>query len=202
MGETCPKNFFNPLLNIFFWKKHDFFLLARFFVPATHIFSPFSAMLLKSVFCFSHEWLKISQIQQFYHTVLFPTRLHVHQRMNANGTSTKWFIFLKQEYNEHNAYDRYLHYCWPMHNILILCIVVPWSRGGVIFLAFRHLAMSSHLPCPDSTDALCSPLGARPPSPLPIWRPFPWGPHALPFGGPEQVFPIYITTLFVYWRCG
>ncbi len=28
--------------------------------------------------------------------VLFPTRLHVHQRMNANGTSTKWFIFLKQ----------------------------------------------------------------------------------------------------------
>ncbi len=30
------------------------------------------------------------------HQVVFPTRLHVHQRMNANGTSTKWFIFLKQ----------------------------------------------------------------------------------------------------------
>jgi hypothetical protein len=29
-------------------------------------------------------------------SVLFLTRLLVHQRMNANGNSTKWFIFLKQ----------------------------------------------------------------------------------------------------------
>jgi hypothetical protein len=33
---------------------------------------------------------------KYFMYYMFPTRLHVHQRMNANGTSTKWFIFLKQ----------------------------------------------------------------------------------------------------------
>jgi hypothetical protein len=40
--------------------------------------------------------------------LLFPTLLHAHQRMNANGTSTKWFIFLKQEYNELHSCNGYV----------------------------------------------------------------------------------------------
>jgi hypothetical protein len=48
---------------------------------------------------------------------------------------------------------------------LTLCMIIPWSRDGVVFLAFGHFAMSSHLPCPGSTDAHCPPLGARGPRP-------------------------------------
>jgi hypothetical protein len=33
------------------------------------------------------QYLKIEAMKRL--TLLFPTRLHVHQRMNANGTSTK-----------------------------------------------------------------------------------------------------------------
>jgi hypothetical protein len=48
---------------------------------------------------------------------------------------------------------------------LTLCMIVPSSRDGVIFLAFGHFAMSSHLRCPDSTDAHCPLLGAQGPRP-------------------------------------
>ncbi len=46
---------------------------------------------------------------------MFPTRLHVHQRMNANGTSTKWLFSWNNNTMKYNAYDEYLHYCWSMH---------------------------------------------------------------------------------------
>jgi hypothetical protein len=63
---------------------------------------------------------------------VFPTRLHVHQRMNANGTITKWFIFLKQSSNEYNVTeDIYtLSSCWlcTLTHSVHACILKPW-RG-------------------------------------------------------------------------
>jgi hypothetical protein len=63
--------------------------------------------------------------------------------------------------------------CWPCTLTLTMCMVVLWSRDGVVFLASKHLVTSSHLPCPDSTDAHWPPLGARVPHPyngIPSYR--------------------------------
>ncbi len=87
-------------------------------------------------------------------------------------------------------------YCWPCTLTLTLCMIVPWSRDGVVFLASTHLVTSSHLPCPDSTDAHRPPLGAQVPPP-PKWRPFPQGPRTLPFQGPEQ-FNIRMKLVALY----
>ncbi len=46
-----------------------------------------------------------------------------------------------------------LHYCCLMHNDTYSVLIVPWSRDGAVFLVLNHFAMSSLLPCPDSTDA-------------------------------------------------
>ncbi len=63
-------------------------------------------------------------------------------------------------------------YCWLCTLTLTLCMIVPWSCDGVVFLASTHLATSSLLPCPDSTVAHRPPLGAPVPPP-PKWRPSP-----------------------------
>ncbi len=48
--------------------------------------------------CLGQIWTTLFHWQNAtkIHVYLFPTRLFVHHRMNANGNSTKWFIFLKQ----------------------------------------------------------------------------------------------------------
>jgi hypothetical protein len=55
---------------------------------------------------------------------------------------------------------------------LTLCMIISWSRDGAIFFVLSHFAMSSLLPCPDSTDAHHPPLGARGLLPQ-KWRPLP-----------------------------
>ncbi len=65
----------------------------------------------------------------------------------------------------YNAYDGYLHYCWSMHDDTYSVhdrSLKPWLGR---LPCFRHFVMSSHLPCPGSTDAHCLPLGARAPRP-------------------------------------
>jgi hypothetical protein len=52
--------------------------------------------------------------------LVFSTQLQVHQRMNANGTGTKWIIFLKQEYSK--AWDFYngdtlCTLCYSLYNV-------------------------------------------------------------------------------------
>jgi hypothetical protein len=115
---------------------------------------------------------------------LFPTWLLVHQRMNANGNSTKWFIFLKQKYNECNV-TRYNYTLSSWRLYMTLCMLAFWSHEGVVFLSSPHLITSFHLPCLGSTDAHCPRLGDLVPLP-PKWRPFPQGPHTLPYRGSEH----------------
>ncbi len=76
--------------------------------------------------------------------VLFPTRLHVHQRMNANSTSTKWFIFLKQWYNEYNAIKSIfiLHFLADMHADTYSVhnrFLKPWWGRLLCFLTSCHV---------------------------------------------------------------
>ncbi len=102
-------------------------------------------------------------VMDFRKSYLFPTRLPVHQRMNANGTGTEWFIFLKQWYNEYNSYTGILHYPWLMHNdthsVHDRSLKPWWGR----LPCSRTFSTSSLLPCLDSTDAHCPLLGAWPP---------------------------------------
>jgi hypothetical protein len=57
VGEIRPKNLLNPCI----------LPNGTIFVPEILFFAPFSSFFLESVTCFSHEWLKVSLIQQFKH---------------------------------------------------------------------------------------------------------------------------------------
>ncbi len=121
----------------------------------------------------------------YWHAGVFPTRLHVHERMNADGTSTKWFIFLKQWYNEYNANEGIytLHFLSAMHaHSVHNRFLKPWWGLLLCFFPSCHVFLP---PLSKLNWRSLTPTGGPVPPP-PKWRPLPQGPHTLPFPGPEQ----------------
>ncbi len=101
---------------------------------------------------------------------LFSTRLHVHQRMNANGNWHQMIYFPETRIQWDTVFDGGALYtlCYSFVQCtatLTLCITVSWSRYGAIFCVLGHLAMSSLLHCPEPTAAHYPSLGAEAPYP-------------------------------------
>jgi hypothetical protein len=114
--------------------------------------------------------------------------------MNANGTGTKWFISWNKNTVRHGIFMGiyYVHYAayYTVHTTLTLCI--SWSGEGAVFFVLGHLAMSSLLPCPESTDAHCPFLGVRGPLP-PKWRPLSQDPRT------HKRTSVNIRTALIWW---
>ncbi len=109
-------------------------------------------------------------------------------------TSTKWFIFLKQEYSEPwFFYGDILHtLCYSFVQCtatLTLCITASWSCGRAVFCVLGHLAVSSLLHCPEPTAAHYPSLGDWAPL-SPKWHPFSQDPPMLPPHGSEHLVRI------------
>jgi hypothetical protein len=65
MGQTCPKTSFYPSYLKIFIKKSDFLAFGAFFYSQKSYLWQFFHHFLRIGILFSHEWLKISLIQQF-----------------------------------------------------------------------------------------------------------------------------------------
>jgi hypothetical protein len=64
MGKTSLRPFFT--YRFWYLSLRKFFAFGGFFfVTGNHVFWPLCIIFLEAVSCFSHEWLKISLIQQF-----------------------------------------------------------------------------------------------------------------------------------------
>ncbi len=117
---------------------------------------------------------------------LFPTRLHVHLRMNANGNWHQMIYFPETiiQCNTILVMDT-LHYCRPMHNdtysVHDRSLKPWWSRlpCSQTFCYFFTPPLSGLNWCSSS------PFGGPGPPP-PKWRPLSQDPRILPFQGPEQ----------------
>ncbi len=139
----------------------------------------------------SQQVTRLPIIPVFFIQLLFPTGLLVHQRTNANGNDTKWFIFLKQYIQWAQCYREYLHFLLEAMHVNLLCASSPSeAMMGWSSLTSCHFPILSCLSTPpylSSTDAHCPHLGDPAPSP-PRWRPFSRGPRTLPHRGSEQLF--------------
>jgi hypothetical protein len=116
---------------------------------------------------------------------VFLTRLHVHQRMNANGNWHQMIYFSETRLLMGIHYIHYVYLFVQCTTTLTLCITASWSPDEAVFCVLGHLAMSSLLHCPDPIAAHYPFLGDRGPLP-PKWHPFPQDLRTLPFHGSEQ----------------
>ncbi len=149
----------------------------------------------------------LATLQEHYYSV-HPVLQGKNEDLETNNSCCSWHGFLyirgwmqmvmatndlfswNNKYNEYNVTkDIYTLSSWSYARQLTLCMLAFWSHEGVVFLDFLpspHLVTSLHLPCLGSTDAHCPRLGDPVPL-LPKWRPFPQGPHTLPYRGSEQL---------------
>ncbi len=69
----------------------------------------------------------------------------LHQRMNANGTGTKWLFSWNNKYNKYNNYtfsDTFTCFFLSYARQLTLCMLASRSHAGVVILGFLS---SSHV---------------------------------------------------------